>query len=337
LQDKGHFMDISIIIVSWNAKDYLDDCLNSIIQETIEYNTKIIVVDNASSDGSPEMVQEKYPSVTLICNQTNLGFAKANNVGIKQSTGEYIFLINSDVTLISGCINQMIAYMEQHTGIGILGPKILDKDRKSQRSCMEYPTLWNVFCRTFALDVCFPHSRMFSGLLMKYWSHDNVRSVDTLNGCFWMVRRDALNQVGLLDERFFIYGEDIDWCKRFRDAGWDVVFFPGAQAIHYGGASSSNAPVRFYVEMQRANLQLWKKHHKRVTQLGFTILIWIHQILRVSGYAITYAFKPRERITAQFKIHRSMACMRWMMNSSKEPLGRTNSDSQVNGKKHKDG
>ena len=190
-------IDLSVIIVSWNAKDYLDDCISSIIKETIEYNVEIIVIDNASSDGSPEMVQQKYPSVTLICSETNLGFAKANNVGIKQCTGKYIFLINSDVTLIKHCINQMIVYMRQNPTIGVLGPKILNKNGKHQRSCMEYPTLWNIFCRTFALDVCFPQSRIFGGFLMTYWSHDNVRRVDTLNGCFWMVRRDALNQVGL--------------------------------------------------------------------------------------------------------------------------------------------
>lgn len=322
-------IDISIIIVSWNAKGYLDDCLRSIIQETIGHNAEIIVVDNASSDGSPDMVQKKYPNVTLICSESNLGFAKANNLGIKQSTGKYIFLINSDVTLIKACINQMIAYMEQHSAIGILGPKILDKNGEHQRSCMEYPTLWNTFCRTFALDVCFPQSRIFGGFLMTYWPHNDVRRVDTLNGCFWMVNRNALNQVGLLDERFFIYGEDIDWCKRFRAAGWDVVFFPGAQVIHYGGASSSNAPVRFYVEMYRANLQLWKKHHNRFEQLGFLLLVWIHQILRVLGQSIIYAVKPRKRIMAQSKINRSVACMHWLMNTTKEPLDRTSTGCQV--------
>lgn len=310
-------MDLSIIIVSWNAKDYLDDCIRSVIQETVEHNAEIIVVDNCSSDGSIEMVKRNYPRVTLICNEANLGFAKANNIGIKQSTGKYIFFINSDVTLITGCINQMVAYMEQHPEIGILGPKILNRNGKTQRSCMEYPTLWNTFCRTFALDDCFPQSKLFGGLLMKYWSHDSERCVDTLNGCFWMVRRDALNEVGLLDESFFIYGEDIDWCKRFREAGWAVVFSPGAQAIHYGGASSSNAPVRFYVEMQRANLQLCMKHHDRFTQLCFLLLTWVHHIIRVLGQLIIYTFKPQKRMQTQFKIRRSMECIRWLLSMSK--------------------
>jgi len=312
-------MDLSVIIVSWNAKEYLQKCLESLIPETMTHVTEIIVVDNASTDGSPEMVKERFPHVKLICNDANLGFAKANNIGIKQSKGKYICLINSDVVVLRGCIDRMLDYMNQHLEIGMLGPKILNPDRTLQPSCMGFPTIWNVFCRALALDTLFPRSRLFGGRLMTFWPHNNVCRVEVLNGCFWMVRREALNKVGLLDENFFMYGEDIDWCKRFHDAGWMVVFFPDAQVIHYGGGSSSNAPVRFYLEMQRADLQYWKKHHSRPAWIGYLLITLLYQIVRISGQTVIYILKPSKRRQANLKIKRSVACIQWFlrMNDSK--------------------
>jgi hypothetical protein len=248
-------MDISIIIVSWNAKKYLLECLQALAHETANREVEIFVVDNASSDGSPELVIEQFPHVKLIRNGPNLGFAKANNIAIKQSGYKYVFFINSDVTVQEGCIDRMIAYMAAHPEIGILGPKIIDQFGRTQRSCMEFSTLWNTFCNALALYRLFPESKLFAGQMMTYWPHSMICHVEVINGCFWMVRREALDQVGLLDESHFIYGEDIDWCKRFHKAGWKVVFFPAAQAIHYGGASSSSAPIKFYIEKQKANLQ----------------------------------------------------------------------------------
>lgn len=213
-------MDLSFIVVSWNAKEILSKCLQSLTRETSHLYSEIIVVDNASTDGSPELVREQFPHVKLICNDANLGFAKANNIGIKQSTGRYLFLVNSDVIILEGCIDSMCTYMDQHLGIGVLGPKILSPDGMVQRSTMEFPTLWNCFCRALALDSIFRSSKLFGGQLMTYWSHDTIRNVEVINGCLWMVRREALRKVGLLDEDFFFCGEDIDWCKRFVDAGW---------------------------------------------------------------------------------------------------------------------
>ena len=237
-------VNISIIIPSWNAKKYLQTCIESTIRETQNYKTEIIVVDNASTDGSVELVKEQFQHVKLICNDANLGFATANNIGIKNSSGKYIFLINSDVKVLNGTIGLMLAYMNEHPEIGMLGPQILDSNGNIQRSCMGFPTLWNTFCRALALDTLFPKSKLFGGYMMTFWPHDSIRDVNVINGCFWMVKREALDEVGLLDERFFIYAEDKDWCKRFWDAGWKVVYFPEAKAIHYG------APV---LQMLRLN------------------------------------------------------------------------------------
>ena len=311
-------LDISIIIVSWNAKKYLEQCIASIIGETIKYQTEIIVVDNASTDGSVELVKGKFPKVKVICNDTNLGFAKANNIGIKQGTGKYICLINSDVEILQGCFDRIVPYFEQHSKIGVIGPQIIGVDGTVQRSCMGFPTIWNTFCRALLLDTLFPRSRLFSSYLRTFQKHDTIQYVDVINGCFWLISREALNQVGLLDERFFIYAEDKDWCKRFWDAGWKVVYFPQAQAIHYGGASSSNAPTRFYIEMYRANYEYWKKYHSRPAQLTFLLITGLHHIIRLIGEMMLLVIRPSKRSYVLNKIKRSIALIQWLLSFNLE-------------------
>ncbi|MDA8089842.1 MAG: glycosyltransferase family 2 protein [Actinomycetota bacterium] len=313
MQTRNQPVDISFIVVSWNAKEYLYKCLASIEKEAAGYRSEVIVVDNASSDGSQAMVRERFPQVKLIDSKENLGFAKANNIGIRQSRGKYLALINSDVEVLPGCIGMMTGYMEEHRKTGILGPQILDAHKNVQRSCMGFPTLWNSFCRALALDAVFPKSRFIGSFEMTYWPHDSTREVDIINGCFWLVRRTALQQVGVLDERFFIYGEDMDWCKRFWDDGWKVEYFYQAKAVHYGGASSSNAPVRFFIEMNRANLKYWRKHHSRPAQMGYLVIIMLHYLIRYLGAALQYATRPAGRADATFKIKRSVALLRWLL------------------------
>lgn len=313
-------LELSIIIVNWNAKEFLMECLGSLSEEISNPNFEVIVVDNASTDGSPELLQARFPNVKLIRNDSNLGFAKANNIGISQSKGKYVCLINSDIIVLRDCLRYMINFMDKHNEIAVLGPKIHNPDRTLQRSCKSFPTLWNVFCRALALDTFMPRSRLFGGRLMTYWAHNSIRSVEVISGCFLMVRREALNKVGLLDERFFFYGEDIDWCKRFREAGWDVVFFPDAEAIHYGGASSSRASIRFYIELQRAALQYWKKHHSRLAQSSYLFITWLHQAFRIVGQTIVYIIRPSKRRRVLPKIKRSVACIAWLNNIDAEQL-----------------
>lgn len=307
-------MKISVVIVSWNAKEFLLQCLHSLARTMPRGSqSEVIVVDNASSDGSPGAVREAFPWVRLIQNDDNYGFAKANNIGIKASTGEYLFLINSDVVVKDGCFDRMLSHMAGHPDAGVTGPRILSPQGSVQRSCMGFPTLWNTFCRALALDSFFPGSRIFGGQLMTYWRHDEVRAVDVINGCFWMVRREALEEVGLLDEGFFIYGEDIDWCRRFNDAGWKVVFFPDAEAVHYGGASSANAPLRFYIEMQRANYQYWKKHRSRAASTAYLFICLLHHSLRLAGEAVLYPFRLKKRTEGYYKISRALASIKWSL------------------------
>jgi GT2 family glycosyltransferase len=304
-------MRISVIIVSWNAKAFLLHCLASIQSQQLSSAVEVIVVDNASSDGSPEAVKAQFPEVTLICNQQNYGFAKANNMGIMASQGDYLFLINSDVIVGPDCFARMLEYMNQQPEIGVLGPKIVGSNGRVQRSCMRYPSLWNATARALALDSLLPRSTVLGSHLLTFWAHDETCSVDVINGCFWLIRRTAIEKVGLLDEQFFIYGEDIDWCRRFTEFGWKVVFFPEADAVHYGGASSSNAPVRFYLEMQRANYQYWLKHHSRAASDVFLLINLLHHSLRTVGEVVAFPLSPKRRQTSSYKIARNIASIKW--------------------------
>lgn len=305
---------VSVIIVSWNAREYLMQCLASLSQ-AYRSPLEIIVVDNASSDGSADSVASSYPNVRLIRNSENVGFARANNIGFSLSTGRYLCFINSDVKVLPNCISRLVDFCQEHRDVGMVGPRIIGGDGKLQRSCRGFPSVWNMLCRAFALDTFFPKSAMFTGYSLSHWSQDSLRPVDILSGCFWLVRREALAQVGLLDELFFMYGEDMDWCKRFWTHGWPVVFVPSAEAIHYGGASSANSPVRFYIERQRADLQYWKKHHSYLEVVSYQLVSCLHLLLRAIGYSVASILKRSAREVYRYKLRRSVACLRWLIYS----------------------
>lgn len=252
---------ISVIIVSWNASGHLRKCLDSIRRNGSGVVLEVIVVDNASTDGSSEMVAREFPEATIIQLDRNLGFAPANNIGLRRASGSLLALINSDVVVHPGCLQTLAGFLDAHTGVGLTGPKIFGADGKVQFNCRRLPTVWNTICRVFILDRILSRSPLFSGSEMRHLQHDRCGEVEALSGCFWAARTAAVKQVGGLDERFFFYAEDLDWSRRFRMAGWKIMFVPEATATHYGGGSSSNAPICYSIEMLRANLVFWEKYH----------------------------------------------------------------------------
>ncbi|OHB66566.1 MAG: hypothetical protein A2Y77_14515 [Planctomycetes bacterium RBG_13_62_9] len=309
-------MDTSVIIVSWNARDYLLNCLRS-LANPVGHTQEVLVVDNASTDGSGEAVAEQFPQVRLIRNRENVGFARANNIGIKEAKGRYLALINSDVIVLDRCLPRLLAFMDANPEAGICGPRILNPDRTLQARCRHFPTVWNNLCQISGLNRLFPKSSFFSESFMRYWPHDEVRKVDVITGCFWFVRAEAVNGVGLLDDGFFFYGEDVDWCKRFHDAGWDVVFYPHAEAIHFGGGSSRNAPVRFYLELQKADLRYWRKHHGRLGQCSCWSLILLRHLTRIPYDALMFLLCASKRPQAAFKLRRARACLGWLLSGGR--------------------
>jgi GT2 family glycosyltransferase len=273
-------VDISVVIVSWNARRYLDLCLASLMDAPPRRAMEVLVVDNASADGTPEMVESKYPWVKLIKSKENLGFSKGNNIAIRQCQGRYIALVNPDVVVFPGCLDTLSDFLDQNPRVGNVGPRVFNPDMTQQSTCRRFPTLWNNFCSAARLESIFKGSRFFAGEHMFYFSHDRTLAVDVIVGCFSMIRRETFDEVGLLDEDLFMYGDDVDWCRRARNAGWDVVFYPEARAIHDRGKTTAPYPAHFAVAQQRSILHYWVKHHSFFGVLGIRSIVLFHHLLR---------------------------------------------------------
>ena len=308
-------IEISFVVVNWNAGKYLPGFLSSLARETEGVPHEVIVVDNGSTDGSTGYLRSYGPPVRLIESGANVGFARGNNIGIGESSGRYLCLVNPDVVFQPGSVKAVHAYLERHPEAGVAGPRVYGADGTLQRTCRQLPTLALTLARAFAIDTKLDPYRTMNG----------PREVEVMNGCFWLVRRAALEEVGPLDERFFMYSEDIDWCRRFADAGWKIVCVPEARITHFGGGSSALAPVRFYLEMRRANLQYWVKYHSGFSVRLFVLITLFHQAVRAAAYSATVALLRGGRASsAMYKRQRSLAAIRWLREGAAElemPVG----------------
>lgn len=290
-------MDISIIIVNWNTKKLLLKCIDSILKDIRNFNVEIIVVDNASTDDSVQAVNDRFDSVKVIRNSENLGFAKANNIGINESTGKYICLINSDIVVKSGCFNNLFEYMEKKPSIGMIGPRLLNTNGTLQTSCKKFPSIWNTTTRALFLHKLFPNYSIFSTEEMNYFKHDKIIEVDALAGAFLMVRKEALVEIGLLDENYFFYSEDIDWCFRFWQYRWSVVFFPYSVCVHHDGGSSKKSPIKFHLQLIKSKYIYMQKHHSALKILMFQIIMLNQYIIRIITYISMYLFIKNKKQT----------------------------------------
>jgi GT2 family glycosyltransferase len=304
---------ISVIIVSWNARDYLRDCLNSIRQTGASCVREVIVVDNASKDGSPEMVSDHFPEVMLIRSEENLGFARANNLAMTRASGPILALVNSDVIVHPGCFEKLADYLNTHPDVGMVGPRIFGGDGNLQRTCRKLPTLWNTLCRMLTFDQILPNWQMFSGFEVPYRDYDKYLEAEVLSGCFCVARKKAVDEVGGMDERFFFYAEDIDWSKRFWDAGWKLMFVPDATATHFGGGSTANAPLRYSIEILRATLKYWRKHHGIAGQVVCYLLILAHHGVRLMARGIKRSLGFGRSNESKYKFEKDFVCLRWLM------------------------
>jgi GT2 family glycosyltransferase len=315
--------DISVVIVCWNAKDYLKLCLESLASAPPRRSMEVLVVDNASADDSVEMIETKFPWVKLIKSSENLGFSKGNNVAIRQAQGRYIALINPDVIVLPGCLDTLAGFLDQHPKVGNVGPRVFNPDMTQQSTCRRFPTLWNNFCSATALATTFTKSRVLAGEHMWFFSHDRTIAVDVLVGCFSMIRRETFDTVGLLDENLFMYGDDVDWCRRARNAGWEVVFYPGARAIHDRGKITAPYPVRFALAQQRSVLYYWSKHHSYWRTLGIRSIMVIHHLLRYSTAMMSGQVNSKKYTEGNVRKQVSGACLRELL------YGKVANDSRV--------
>jgi GT2 family glycosyltransferase len=263
-------VDLLIVILSWNVRDLLRQCLESVASgRPLSANhppltTEIVVVDNASSDGSVEMVRAEFPAVRLIANQTNRGYTGGNNDGIAAATGRYVMILNPDTRVLNDALAAMVAYADAHPDVGIVGPQLLNPDGSVQSSRRRFPTLMTGLFESTWLQPLAPRD-----VLRRYYvldqPDDTIQEVDWLFGACFLVRRQVIQQVDVLDEGFFMYSEEMDWCRRIRQAGWKVVYLPEAQVIHYGGKSSDQVAAQRHIYFQTSKVRYFRKHHGALT------------------------------------------------------------------------
>lgn len=286
--------DVSVSIVNWNTRDELRDCLNSLLAEAgagfaipPQLRLEVFVVDNDSSDGSQDMIAADFADrVTLIANTDNRGFGAAHNQAIARSTGRYVLLLNPDSRVLNAdVLPRMVAYMDANPDIGILGPKILNPDGTLQFSARRFPPMFAGIFRHTLLGKLFPNNRFVRGYLMSDNPHDRVMDVDWLSGCALMARREMLEQIGVFDERFFMYCEDVDLCKRAHDAGWRVVYYPEVEVSHRIGAASDQNPIAMIKQHHRSMLLYFLKYNSRSPKILLTPLVLIALWMRTRARA----------------------------------------------------
>lgn len=278
---------LSIIIVNWNVKTYLEACLHSIFKSPQGQSYEVFVVDNASSDGSADMVRMQFPQVQLIVNEANVGFPVANNQAIRQSTGQYILLLNPDTLVPDGTIEQMIAFLETHPTAGACGPKIFRPDGAMQLDCARrFPSLWTEFLYHTGLSLRYPSEPWLQRHLMGDWDHNDTRPIELLDGSCICIRRAVLDQIGLLDEDLF-YAEDIDLCWRLVQARWELYFLHDVTLIHHGGRSSIQTPDRMMGQAQLALTQYFRKHYGSLYAYVYHLEMKLIPALRVLLLPIT--------------------------------------------------
>ncbi len=265
-------VDLSVVIVSYNVCNLLEQCLKSVISDQSPI-TEMIVVDNASTDDSAQMVREKFPAARLIVNADNRGFAGANNQGFAESTGRYVLMLNPDTSVCDGAITTLVTFMDTHPDAGVCGGKLLYPDGSLQHSAFHFPTLAQIFLDFFPLNRRLTDSRINGRYPRALYARGEPFRVDHPLGADFMVRRQAADQVGWLDNHFFIYCEEIDWALRFKRGGWQTWCVPKAEIVHHEAQSTRQFRDQSFVNLWRARLQLFDKHYSRVFRFAAKRLV----------------------------------------------------------------
>jgi GT2 family glycosyltransferase len=266
---------VSIVIVNWKTPALLAGCLDSVYEDSGAKGFEVWVVDNASADGSVEMLRERYPQVRLVANDENVGFSRACNQVIPLTEGKYVLLLNPDTVVVGDAVSALADFLDADTGCGAAGPKVLNPDGTLQLACRRaFPDPAAAFFRLTYLSRLFPNNAMFARYNMTFADEDALLEVDALSGSCMMVRCEAIDRVGLLDEDIFMFGEDIDWCWRIKQAGWTVHYVPQAAVYHYHGASSQLRPVGATINLHKGMEVFYRKHMAPKYWSAFNLLVY---------------------------------------------------------------
>lgn len=306
---------LSVVIVNWNVRELLKDCLESIFKTSLDLELEVIVVDNNSSDGSVEMVKKKFPSVVLIENNKNVGFGTANNQGIGISKGEYILILNPDTIVFPNSLQKMAAFLDQNSDTGAVGPKILNPDGSIQFECARnFPTPLTEFFVLSTLYRRFPKSRIFGRYLMSYWDHNDQRQVDLLSGAGMMIRKKVFDEIGLFDEKFFMYAEEPDLFYRIKKQGWIVYFLPSAQIVHFWGKSTEQLPYDMVVEARRSMELFFKEYYGTKAVISHRLTVFFTAFFfQVYGFVMYLLSREEKRLKAKRIFLTNNYMFRWTM------------------------
>ena len=274
-------LDLSIVIVNWNTGDLLRDCLTSVYASEGDFTFEVVVVDNCSQDSSCSMVRDEFAQVHLIASEINGGYAYANNLGLRRLLARYYLLLNTDTILPPRALQEMLEFMNTHPEVGIAGPKLVMSDGSLDLACRRsFPTVENSCYKLFGLSRLFPSSRRFGAYNLTYLDPDETSEVDSVVGAFMMVRGEVVEEVGGLDEEFFMYAEDLDWALRAKQAGWKVYYYPEVTVLHYKRQSSDQNRSRARYEFWRAMYIFYRKHYAEETPLLVHYLVLGGLVLR---------------------------------------------------------
>lgn len=286
-------MDVSVVIINWNTRDILRNCLISIFANTKNVEFEVIVIDNASSDGSVDMLKSEFPQVVSIENSVNRGYAVAVNQGIAVAKGRYVLALNSDIIICDNAIEKTIRYADKHLEAAVIGCQVWEDSDTIQTTCFRFPNAINLFLLMFGLAKIFKYNRVLGRERMLWWNRKSERQVDVISGSFMLVRQEAIEQVGGMDEDYFLYYEETDWCYRFKQAGWEMRFWPGAKIIHdHGGRNSSKQEaVKMYVQMQKSCFIFFKKQRNLVSCISARLIMSLSLALRLCFWSAALLIK----------------------------------------------
>lgn len=285
---------VSIVIVNWRTPLLLKRCLQAIKNDVNAHAFEIFVVDNASGDQSLSILANEFPSVKTIANQDNVGFSKACNQAIPQAVGEYILLLNPDTLVVDKAVSCLAAFLDEHPDCGAVGPKILNDDGTLQLACRRsFPTPAAAFFRLTYLSKLFPHHPVFSKYNLTYSDPTEICEVDALSGSCMMVRRQAISSIGLLDEDIFMFGEDIDWCWRIKQSGWQIFYYPQAVIYHTHGAASRLRPAGATINLHKGMAIFYRKHLAKNYWPIFNQLVYIAIWLRALMFIVINTGKAK--------------------------------------------
>lgn len=285
-------MDVSVIIVNFNTWKLTIEAIQSVMNSKTAFSYEIILVDNSSSDDSVNKIKTAFPDITLIVNDQNLGFSKANNQGIRISKGRYILLLNSDTVIQVDTLQTMINFMDENPRVGASGCKVVLADGSLDKACRRgFPTPKASFYYAFGISKLFPNIPKYNQYQLSHLDPDKTYSVDCLVGAFMMVRKETVGEVGLLDEEFFMYGEDIDWCYRIKQGGWQIYYHPHTQIVHYKGASSRRKPNKIVYEFYRAMFLFHRKHYVSHYNFFTNLLVYLGIATKLAFAIVTNQIK----------------------------------------------